>query len=285
MSESEEEDYMSIQIADVKPGVAKSREHQRQLKISANRDVATRSLPRHELEAQRRQEALNKPVAETNKGFNLLAKMGYKPGMALGKTRTEEDKRLIEPIDLKIKLSRTGLGHETMEKEKQQERCEAHMKHMQTQAKKSDELAQDFRKWKRNAAVTRILIADIVRARKACQDLDMRCGIEKPIQPHLWPIHRRADPAISDEIDNPTSIKRMRMVEEIVYKHFYSNGEEAEPECALDEMEEDDLVHRLSVVDGYVRERHFYCLWCGCAYESAEELLNLCPGPLKDDHD
>jgi hypothetical protein len=48
------------------------------LKIYANADAAPNQLPKHELEAKRRQEALNKPLPETNKGFGLLAKMGYK---------------------------------------------------------------------------------------------------------------------------------------------------------------------------------------------------------------
>ena len=82
-----------------------------------------------------------------NKGFNLLAKMGYKPGMALGKQRAPAaaasadpvaavlDTRLTEPIDMQLKLGRTGLGHEAAEKEQQVDRCEAHMKKMAERAK------------------------------------------------------------------------------------------------------------------------------------------------------
>jgi hypothetical protein len=61
-------------------GISKNREHKRQLRIYSNADSAVKQIPKHELEAQRRQEALSKPVSETNKGFGLLAKMGYKPG-------------------------------------------------------------------------------------------------------------------------------------------------------------------------------------------------------------
>lgn len=122
-------------------GLARNREQKRQHIISKHRDAAREALPRYELEAQRRQEALAKPMDTTNKGFNLLAKMGYKPGMALGKQRDDEtatesdDKRLVEPIDMQLKLGRSGLGHDAMEKEQQVERCEAHMKRMLDQAK------------------------------------------------------------------------------------------------------------------------------------------------------
>ena len=38
------------------------------------------------LEAEKREEGLNSAIGAENKGFALLSKMGYKPGMALGKT-------------------------------------------------------------------------------------------------------------------------------------------------------------------------------------------------------
>lgn len=60
--------------------------------------------------------------------------------MTIGKDASQTastSTRLTEPIDLKLKLSRTGLGHDTVEKEKQQERCEAYLKRMQMHAKMS----------------------------------------------------------------------------------------------------------------------------------------------------
>ena len=43
-----------------------------------------------ELEKERREEALSKPLDESSKGFALLAKMGFKPGMSLGKKKDGE---------------------------------------------------------------------------------------------------------------------------------------------------------------------------------------------------
>lgn len=40
------------------------------------------------------------------------------------------------------------------------------------------------------------------------------------------------------------SIKRFRGHEEIEYKYFYSNGQEALPEESLDELSEDVLIER-----------------------------------------
>lgn len=169
-------------------GVSRSREARRQLIIS-RRDVQVQ-LPRHEIEAQRRQEALAKPVSADNKGFALLAKMGYKPGMSLGKDRASENadepKKLTEPIAVEMKFGRGGLGRDQEAKEQQAERCEAHMKKMAAQAKMSvsrrfvthipfqDMLAVDFRKRKQDGTLLKTLVSDVVKSRKACQDLDLR---------------------------------------------------------------------------------------------------------------
>ncbi|KAI6190142.1 Coiled-coil domain-containing protein 75 [Aphelenchoides bicaudatus] len=290
MSDSED-DFMSDSflknIQDVKPGIAKNREQKRQLRIYANADAAVKQVPKHELEAQRRQEALNKPVSETNKGFSLLAKMGYKPGMTIGKDSqaSTSTARLTEPIDLKLKLGRTGLGHDTMEKEKQQERCEAHLKKMQVQAKMSDILATDFRKRKRDNALQRQIIADIMKTRKACQEMDLRLGIERPPEQYLWPVKK-----VQDEGEEPATIdelpgKRLRLGETITWKYFYSNGIEAPAEEDLAELDETILYERLGNVTRYVRNTHCYCLWCGATYDTFEELVRECPGETREDHD
>ena len=42
-------------------------------------------LIRKVLETEKREEGLQKSLGADNKGFALLAKMGYKPGMGIGK--------------------------------------------------------------------------------------------------------------------------------------------------------------------------------------------------------
>lgn len=54
-------------------------------------------------------QALNKPISVENKGFQLLQKMGYKPGSSLGKN-TSEQQGLKEPIKIDLKRGRGGLG-------------------------------------------------------------------------------------------------------------------------------------------------------------------------------
>lgn len=42
---------------------------------------------------------------------------------------------------------------------------------------------------------------------------------------------------------------------------------------------------RLARVLAYLRDRHCYCLFCGCHYEDAPDMQQHCPGPSEDDHE
>lgn len=91
------------------------------------------------MEKETREEALSKPISSDNKGFALMSKMGYKPGMVLGKKSdtdlnvssaefgiddvnsspsTSSSNALKVPISVDLKLDRKGLGHLAKSKEK-----------------------------------------------------------------------------------------------------------------------------------------------------------------------
>ncbi|XP_040382747.1 G patch domain-containing protein 11 [Oryza brachyantha] len=58
-------------------------------------------------------------------------------------------------------------------------------------------------------------------------------------------------------------------------------GEEKEKTAEEEEViTEEDLQNILAKLRG----EHYYCLYCGCKYESAEALANECPGPNEDEH-
>ncbi|VDL83292.1 unnamed protein product [Nippostrongylus brasiliensis] len=183
--EDEVDDYMSDSILnaskDVKPGLAKNREHKRWLKMQEEKHKSRpeeRHVPkkRHELEKTLREEALNKPVPESSKGFALLAKMGFKPGMSLGKKKHENDlgSGIKEPIPVEVKASRTGLGHESDIENQAKLRLKQEMERMKRRAEQHVELLDDYRKRKRGFSNTKDLIRDILSSRKICAELDLR---------------------------------------------------------------------------------------------------------------
>lgn len=86
MSDSDgNDDYMSDKflsesIIDIKPGLITRYAKKR---LQANEPLQQKK--RKVLESEARDEGLSKSIAQNNMGFSLLAKMGYKEGMGLGK--------------------------------------------------------------------------------------------------------------------------------------------------------------------------------------------------------
>ena len=124
MSSDEEDDYMSAAILgacdDVRPGLvhgAKKRKLEVEQKKKDNDKInKDKYKPKKVLEAEKREEGLSKAIETDNKGFQLMAKMGFKAGMALGKR--EEGRK--EPVPIEVKTTREGLGRDSDRKRKQQ---------------------------------------------------------------------------------------------------------------------------------------------------------------------
>lgn len=64
--------------------------------------------PSKMLEQERREEGLSIAISSQNKGFTMLAKMGYKAGQGIGKSSVG----IVEPIGIDIKRDRGGLGRD-----------------------------------------------------------------------------------------------------------------------------------------------------------------------------
>jgi hypothetical protein len=81
--------YGSVRtVKDVRPGLLLTHEQQRlhnQMKKRKECQLTNKATGAKALEEQQRQEGLEKAIDSTNKGFSLLQKMGYKPGLGIGK--------------------------------------------------------------------------------------------------------------------------------------------------------------------------------------------------------
>jgi hypothetical protein len=53
-------------------------------RLSEQKQEENRALPRRQLEEKERARGLNTPITADNKGFQLLQRMGFRPGDALG---------------------------------------------------------------------------------------------------------------------------------------------------------------------------------------------------------
>lgn len=312
MSDSDD-DYMSETllggIPDVRPGIARSHAHRRALGICERSESAAEAMKARpkkvNIEKERLEEGLSKPIGEESKGFALLSKMGFKPGMTLGKPKEgcKFLKYLIlmfhliyillvetrsAPLELNIKLNRTGIGHAAQEKEEQQIRIEGHIQKMKETVAKQEELLVDYRKRKRATVDVKQISGDMWKMRKACEQLDVQNGLESPTASWYWPIYKDKTGTLHKEPSSSKIRRRFHPDEEEDdedQKYVYSNGKEAPPEVKAEDLDDDDLTDRLNSLVEYLRITHHYCHWCGAKYDSVEELTSQCPGNSREFHD
>ncbi|VDN06226.1 unnamed protein product [Thelazia callipaeda] len=269
------------------PGIAKTRSQKRSLEMEAkqakNIEYLQKIPKRSEIEKKMRDDALAQPVSENSKGFLLLTKMGYKPGMSLGVEKDNRSQGIKVPLGLELKLNRTGLGHDAEEDRKRNQRMDRYQNAVLQRAKANTALINDFSVRKRRMAYLKQLQKDLCSSRKACQELDARKGLELPTNSHFWPIYE----VKKEEILSLVAKKETEETEDIKEKVFtYFNGKMAPTDYAFEELlDEDVVVQWLNEITIYLRTSYFYCIWCGTQYDSENELLNNCPGNSRKDHE
>lgn len=115
------------------PSLIKNRAIQRELEVQSKKrriDEEHRAKGRShaQLEEERRVEGMSASISSENKGFAMLAKMGYKSGQPIGKLSS---KGIVEPIAIQVKTDRGGLGREAALKQLQEKRLEIRAKQLQ----------------------------------------------------------------------------------------------------------------------------------------------------------
>ncbi|XP_028398754.1 G patch domain-containing protein 11-like [Dendronephthya gigantea] len=256
MAAKEEDDYMSdaflLGLEDTRPGLAfgvAAREYKKEAKRK-QKDAQNKTKPLKERESERREKALSNAIDSSNKGFALLAKMGYKEGKGLGK----QGEGRKEPIPLSIKEGRGGLGQESEMKRKQelQEKClkVARDKRIKLEAKQRE----DFREKQKEIFSNKLVEKDLFQSQKACEQLDkaenMSCK-----EVWFWP------------------------------ERLNENEDDENDEVYEEEVEELESSEKLVILTEYLRRTHKYCIWCGTSYTDEEDLDTHCPGDTSTAHD
>ncbi|KAJ5744086.1 hypothetical protein N7533_008956 [Penicillium manginii] len=128
--EGDEDDYMSMVIEEPTHKETFTQRKRREQREAEARGKVPSKAERAAEEAARREEALSKSTLEpTNKGFKMMAKLGFKPGQSLGKrdeagdANKEDDKHpknaaTTEPLNLIFKENRGGIGMDEQKKRK-----------------------------------------------------------------------------------------------------------------------------------------------------------------------
>ncbi|PLN80284.1 hypothetical protein BDW42DRAFT_114691 [Aspergillus taichungensis] len=185
----EEEDYMSMIIEEPQEKETFSQKKRRQQREAEARARVPSKAERAAEEAARRDAALATSTLDpSNKGFKMMAKLGFKPGQALGKQpaaqpATGEDgakkeggereaQRLAVPLDLMVKEDRGGIGLDSEKKRKfREEAAEV--------AKKVKQEEGDYRDRVRLERETRRAEAQFHAAQKVAERLDGEAEAER----------------------------------------------------------------------------------------------------------
>ncbi|KAI8911297.1 hypothetical protein DFJ77DRAFT_512305 [Powellomyces hirtus] len=280
VNEDDEDDYMSesllLGIADKpKEPVTYLEKRQQALRQQAIRGHA-KSLK--EKEKETREKGLATSIGGDNKGFQMLAKMGYKQGMGIGKPENGDDRRQ-DPIEIVMREGKKGLGISApVVKIKPSSAGPDIDEDVDTAISQMDYRALHNQRFR-----DRRVRSDLKRARKVCEAMDTAKGIER--HAFWYPDHRRKKHA-DDEGDPDEDAGRETMLATLVrVENAKEEALEDVPEEAVDEFGELEPAMQLTAVNIYLRDLHNYCVWCGDAFASAEEMRDLCPGDTAEDHD
>jgi len=123
-----------------------------------------------------------------------MLKMGYKAGQALGKqsSNEREEKKLLEPIGIKLKTDREGLGKQH---EKQQQMLEAERVRsdsLKLRAESEESRAKMYLNKKKSEFTLRKSRHNLHKCQRVCFQLDStRGGLMEPKVKWFWPVSVR----------------------------------------------------------------------------------------------
>jgi hypothetical protein len=321
----DEDDYMNMIISE--PTKPKTQETYTQRRLRKERESEARGrikskAERDADEKEARDAALsaslltNPETAAKNKGLAMMAKMGFKPGAALG-SRDNVGAR-TEPIGISMKEDRGGIGLDTEKKRKFREEVEKEGKRVKAEEGDYRERVRREREELRLESMVSaaMRIAERMHGEKeeqaafeSGQDVEetMVDGLQrrkistKPLKQInvLWRglIRKREEKerdrrmrydlqqSLSrlptyDDPDEDADDKRA-MGKQATQYVLVEDLEEEDPD--LDEFNALDPAERLQKLVVNLREEYNYCFWCKYTYP--DNKLDGCPGLTEEDHD
>ncbi|KAI9092614.1 hypothetical protein DFS34DRAFT_283180 [Phlyctochytrium arcticum] len=273
--DDDDDDYMSdallLQAASQPSKPANLSYHERRRRTLMEQKQKGQQKSLKEIERETREKGLAEHIPEENKGFKMLAKMGFKKGMGLGAT---PESASAKPIDVTMRQGRLGLGLADPEGVKRH-RDEEEQKAIESL---QNEQRQDYRGLMNQRFAERQLLSDVRKARKMCEQLDEAKDL--PRSEFWFPerVVKKKHDEVVEELDEDGKV-----IPEYV-REIRDEEEDEEEEEKISEFDAMEPTSQLIAVNLYLRTIHHYCLWCGSVYASVAELETECPGATRDDH-
>ncbi|KAL8690325.1 MAG: hypothetical protein Q9218_004200 [Villophora microphyllina] len=304
-----EDDYMSMAmleptstIAHMETSVQRRARKKREAEARAHQPSKAELARQAE---QHREEALNTSLPTSSKGYQMMAKLGFRAGSALGKEGNEHARK--EPLNVVIKEGRAGVGMEGEKKRKIREeaadadegegakRRETEGEFRERQGKEREEKRTEGMCW----GAMRVLEGfEGDNGPKADAQHDNENEAVKVMKKPTNQINVLWRGLIRDRLDKERE-RRMRYdLHQSLSRHAtYDDPEEEKQDRQAwgteeEELEEEDPElnefdalepsERLRRMVEYLRERWRYCFWCKSQYP--DDTMEGCPGLTEDEH-
>eukprot|EP00038_Savillea_parva_P025579 m.48435 g.48435 ORF g.48435 m.48435 type:complete len:296 (-) comp6993_c0_seq1:77-964(-) len=213
---------------------------------------------------------LDTPISADNKGFQLLAKMGYKAGTGLGPGA----KGMATPVSVEVKTGRQGLGLAAAKRQQAAARDRTRQLHATRRERAVANLQADFRLRMRQKHLERQAVIDLPKAQHACEILDRKLGLESSA---LWFQEPKPEPEVDDRTLSHHPGGAVVAAETTTRpSDGAADGESAVAVSEYDAFASLETSERLSIVVDYLRDAHHYCFWCGTEHASAQDMEAEC---------
>lgn len=310
--EDDEDDYMSMTITEPPAPKQKETYTQRRLRLSRESEAKGHTKSKAEKaadEAAARETALSKSLLSDDntaqsKGLAMMAKMGFKPGVALG-SKDNVGARL-EPVGISVKEGKGGIGLDAERKRRFREEVEREGKRIKVEEgeyrervrrereegrlegmvgaamrvaermegereEEEDEVEGKKRVSSRPLKSVNVLWRGLVRQR---EEKERERRMIYDLHQSLSRLPTYDDPT-EDEEDKRALGKDVAQ---------YTLVEDLEEEDAeLDAFKALDPAERLHKLVLHLREQYNYCFYCKFTYPDKE--MEGCPGLTEEDHD
>ncbi|KAI1969403.1 hypothetical protein LOY89_003425, partial [Ophidiomyces ophidiicola] len=172
MADDDADDYMAMAFSEPAARESLTQRRRRQLREAEARARVPSKAERAAAAAAARDAALATSALDpASKGFQIMARLGYTAGSALGRAppSTDDDRsarRITEPLAIAVKDGRGGVGLDSLRKRRLRDQLDAHAKRLQT-----DQL--DFRARARLESDARRAEAQFRAAQAVAEGLDL----------------------------------------------------------------------------------------------------------------
>jgi len=322
LEEEEEDDYMNMVIEEPTKPKEKETYTQRRLRKERESEAKGRVKSKAERvadEAAAREAALSKSLLEdpatasSNKGLAMMAKMGFKPGVALG-SKDNIGARL-EPVGISMKEDRGGIGLDTEKKRKIRDEYEREGKRVKAE---EGEYRERVRKEREDARHEGMVAAAMRVAERMDGEREEEEALKRGEQPDetdttkrkistkplkqiniLWrglvrqreererdrrmryDLHQSLSRLPTYEDPDEDKEDRRALGKDVAQYTLVEDLEEEDPELdAFNALDPSERFHKLVL---HLREQYNYCFFC--KYKYPDDKMDGCPGLTEEDHD